>query len=239
MTDKTHKHNTVAVQASIQDIAKMRIKTDKTWHKKLITLTEKLLKKVTKLPINITVSKENIMLNASAIFWYQDTDCKKFIMIKSHFENDNDVILQFPFVASFTKDSVSSVLENSVKDLFGRPFKKTLPLDCFASDKIASAPTIIIADEEDDTQTVLHNMVWINQITAEQFELIQNHSDQFSVVAVPEHELTEEQTHEIHRFLYQSCLRHIHQMKFNDFSQMSESIDDFMNSHAPQSKTLH
>ncbi|PPR08705.1 MAG: hypothetical protein CFH44_00788 [Proteobacteria bacterium] len=239
MNKNDNNQSTVAVQASIQDIAKMKIKTDKAWHKKAIALAEKLLRKVTKLPVNITLANENIMLNASAIFWYQDTECKKFVMIKSHFENDNDVVMQFPFVASFTKDSVSSVLEKSIKDLFGRPFSKTLAIDTFASDKISSAPTIIIEDEDNKSQTVLHNMVWVNQITPEQFELIQNHSDQFSIEAVAEHELTESQTHEIHKFLYQSCLRHIHKMKFTDFAQMGDSIEDFMQSHSPQSKTLH
>lgn len=239
MTYKKQQHNTVAVQASIQDIAKMRIKTSKQWHKKVIELTEKVLKKITKLPINITLSTENIMLNASAIFWYQDTDCKKFVMIESSLENDDDTVRQFPFVASFTKDSVSIVLENSIKDLFGRAFVRTLALDCFASDKIASAPTIIIADDEDDLeQTILHNMVWQAQITKDQFELIQSHSDQFKVIAVPEYELTEDSTHEIHRFIYQSCLRHIHQMNMTDFSHMNDSIDEFLQANA-QSKTLH
>lgn len=229
---------TVAVQASIQDIAKMKFKTNKKWHKNLINFTEKLLKKVTKLPINITLAKQNIMLNASAIFWYQDTHCKKFIMLQSNIEGDADIVRQFPFVASFTKDSVSYVLENSIKDLFGKAFVKTLPIDCFASDNIASAPTIIIADEDDSNQVVLHNMVWQNQITEDQFELIQNHSDQFKVISVPEHEINENQTHEIHRFIYQSCLRHIHQMEFNDFSQMGDSIDEFMKSQI-HNKILH
>lgn len=238
MTDKKD-NKTVAVQASIQEIAKMRIKTDKLWKKRLISFAEKALKKLTKLPINITLGKDNIMLNASAIFWYQDTDCKKFVMLQSNFDGDNDYIRQFPFVASFTTDSVSQVLENSIKDLFGKAFVKTLAVDTFASDKISSAPTIIIADEENqDEQTVLHNMVWQSQITKDQYELIQSHSDQFKIIAVDEHELPEPQTHEIHRFLYQSCLRHIHQMKFNDFSHMNDSMDEFMQAHA-QSKTLH
>lgn len=240
MTDNNkQQHKTVAIQASIQDIAKMRIKTSKSWHKKAIEFTEKLLAKITKLPINITVSNQNIMLNASAIFWYQDTDCKKFVMLQSSLENDSDIVRQFPFVASFTKDSVSLVLENSIKDLFGRAFVKTLALDCFASDKIASAPTIIIADEDnEESQTILHNMVWQAQITKEQFELINSHSDQFNVVAIAEHELTEDSTHEIHRFIYQSCLRHIHQMNMTDFAQMSDSIDEFMQ-NSGQSKILH
>lgn len=238
MTDKKD-NKTVAVQASIQEIAKMRIKTDKLWKKRLISFAEKTLKKLTKLPINITLGKDNIMLNASAIFWYQDTECKKFVMLQSNFDGDNEVIRQFPFVASFTTDSVSQVLENSIKDLFGKAFVKTLAVDTFASDKISSAPTIIIADEEnEDEQTVLHNMVWQSQITKEQYELIQSHSDQFKIIAVDEHELPEPQTHEIHRFLYQSCLRHIHQMKFNDFSPVNDSMDEFMQAHA-QSKTLH
>lgn len=238
MTDNKQ-NKTVAVQASIQDIAKMKIKTNKLWQKRLIELTEKVLKKVTKLPINITLSKETIMLNASAIFWYQDTDCKKFVMLQSNIGGEDDIVRQFPFAASFTKDSVSLILENSIKDLFGKAFIKSLPIDVFASDKISSAPTIIIADEEtDENQTVLHNMVWQSQITAEQFDLIQGHSDQFSIIAVPEHEMQDENVHEIHKFLYQSCLRHIHQMKFNDFAHMNDSIDDFMQTHE-LSKTLH
>lgn len=239
MTDKKQNNNTVAIQASVEEMAKMRIKTNNKFHKKLITLTEKVLKKITKLPINITLSKESIMLNASAIFWYQDKDCKKFVMLKSNFTEDNDVVSQFPFVACFTKDSVSMILDKTIKDLFGKAFTKTLPLDCFASDKIASAPTIIIANEDDDSQTVLHNMVWTSQITSDQFELIQNHSDQFSIIAMPEHELNESQTHEIHKFLYQSCIRHIHQIKFDDVSQMKDSMDELMAMGEQSVKTLH
>jgi hypothetical protein len=179
------------------------------------------------------------MLNASAIFWYQDKDSKKFVMLKSNFTEDSDVVTQFPFVACYTKDSVSLVLDKTIKDLFGKAFAKSLAADCFASDKISSAPTVVIADEDNDSQTVLHNMVWSAQITAEQFELIQNHSDQFQIVAVPEYEMDEPQIHEIHKFLYQSCLRHIHQMQFADIAQMKESLDEMMSSGAKPSKTLH
>lgn len=238
MTDNKQ-NKTVAVQASIQDIAKMRIRTNKIWQRRLIELTEKVLKKITKLPINITLSKETIMLNSSVIFWFQDTDCKKFVMLQSNIDGDNEVVQQFPFAASFTKDSVSLLLENTIKDLFGKAFVKSLAIDTFASDKISSAPTIIIADEEtDENQTVLHNMVWQAQITQDQFDLIQSHSDQFKIIAVPEHEMQDENVHEIHKFLYQSCLRHIHHIKFNDFAHMSDSIDEFMQTHE-LNKTLH
>jgi hypothetical protein len=239
MTDNNQNKHTVAVQASVQEMAKMRIKTNKSWHKKLIQLAEQFLTKVTKLPINISISKDSIMLNASAIFWFEDKESKKFVMLKSNFAEDSDIVTQFPFVACYTKDSVSLVLDKTIKDLFGKAFAKSLAADCFASDKISSAPTVVIADEDTDTQTVLHNMVWSAQITPEQFELIQNHSDQFQIVAVPEYEMDEPQIHEIHKFLYQSCLRHIHQMQFTDIAQMKESLDEMMSSGNKASKTLH
>jgi hypothetical protein len=34
MTDNNQNKHTVAVQASVQEMAKMRIKTNKAWHKK-------------------------------------------------------------------------------------------------------------------------------------------------------------------------------------------------------------
>lgn len=238
--DTNKKPKTFAIQTSLADISSLKQQTRKNWQKKFIKISEKLVSKITKLPIKISTSTEQIMLNASAIFWYQDEDSKKFVMLKADGLSHEDAILQFPFVACLNKESVSATLETAVRDLFGTAFTKTLPIDCFASDKISSAPTVVVANESDEVQSILHNHVWVNQITPEQAELIQNHSEELNVVCVAEHQLTSSSVHEVHKFLYHSCIRHIHNIKFTDIPRVTESIEDLFSAHnSEQGKTLH
>ncbi|MCP4354086.1 MAG: hypothetical protein GY793_00365 [Proteobacteria bacterium] len=231
---------TLSVQTSLTEISSLNKRNHSNWQKKVIDFSEKVLKKVTKLPISISTTEENIMLNACAIFWYQDSDYKKFIMLKSDDKHSKEISQQFPFVACLNKESVSATLETAIKDLFGEAFKKSLPIDFFASDRISSAPTVVVADKDDKVQSILHNHVWVNQITPEQAELIQNHSDQFTIESVPEYKLTDESVHEVHKFLYHSCIRHIHNIKFSEIPNITDSMEDvFSHSYSEQGKTLH
>lgn len=243
MNSNQNKNNakTFAVQTSLADIASLKHSTEKKWKKNFIKLAEKTIGKITGLPIRINTSQEQIVLNAAAIFWYQDSETKKFIMLKSENSRNEEIIQQFPFVACLNKESISATLETATKDLFGSAFIKSLPVDCFASDKIASAPTVVISDDNDKVQTILHNHVWINQITPEQAELIQNYSDDFSIASIPEYDLTGPDVHEVHKFLYHSCIRHIHKAKFNTMdSNFAESIEEFIPAHLNnQEKVLH
>ena len=238
--NQNKKATTMAIQTSLSDISSLNARSYTKWQKRVLKFSEKLLKKMTKLPISISTSKENIMLNACAIFWYQDHESKKFIMLKANDKQGKDIVQQFPFVACLKKESVSATLETAIKDMFGEAFKKSIPIDCFASDRISSAPTVVIANDDDEVQSILHNHVWVNQITPEQAELIQNHSDQFDVVLVPEYKLTDPTVHEVHKFLYHSCIRHIHNIKFAEIPNIADSVEDiFANSYSEQGKTLH
>lgn len=239
-TKKTKKATTTTVQKSLTEISSLNNNIQKKWQTKIINFSENILRKITKLPIKISTNKENIMLNACAIFWYQAKDCKKFVMLSSSFDSTEET-KQFPFVACLNKESVSATLETSIKDMFGEAFKKSLSIDTFAADKISSAPTVVVANEKDEVQSILHNHVWVVQITPQQADLIQNHSDKYRIINVPEYKLTDESVHEAHKFLYHSCIRHIHNINLTDMAAFAENNVEEMFSFgsSENGRTLH